>query len=385
MFAAIPSLVLLSFLLGCGKSTGRGSDTATGAGIEVSDFCEGIVSPQTDPPSFYEDNPTLPDTVPAGDARFDFTTATPADQGLDSAMLDDAVTVLDGKPYINSLLVMRGGDLVLEHYFHGSAADDSNNVHSASKSVLGLLVGIAIEQGDIDGIDQPVSELLPDLFDGKSETKRAITVGNLLTMSAGFAWIEDQSEGSIERTDDWLQTIVDLPLDSTPGTQFNYSTIQTHLMGAALAHATGQSLCDYAHDQIYTPLGIAAERWGRDPQGYFSGGFNVYLTARELLRFGKLVLDRGAADGQQLVPASWVDDATSRQITDAGNYYYGYYFWLRRGADTPLDIAWGYGGQLVYVIPDVDMVVVITTNTRDYGVEYDGADLVLERIVGAVL
>lgn len=335
-------------------------------------FCESIASPLEDPPSFYESNPTLPDTGGGGG----LVAGDPAAHGVDPAALERAAEELAALPFTWSLLVLRDGALIFERYFNGSSADDSNNVHSSSKSMLALLVGAAIDRGDIRGLDQPVSELLPELFAEASEEKRAITVQQLLTMSAGFRWTEDVSEYQLEREEDWLQAIVDLPLSTPPGQAFNYSTSQSHLMGAALAHATGLSLCDFAHEALFDPMGIGAERWGRDPQGYFSGGYNLYMSPRELAKFGQLVLDRGAWEGRQLVPASWVDDAVDEHMVDAGLYYYGYYFWLWRPGGEEINIAWGYGGQLVYTLPAYDMVVVITTNTRDYDPDYDGGPLV---------
>ncbi len=350
-------------------------------GLYTSPLCEGIATPLADPPSFYEDNPTLPD---ANDSGAGLRHAAPEDVGLDGEVLAGAVAELEARSYVHSVIVARHGQIVLEEYLHGSGPQASNAVHSSSKSMLSLAVGVAVGEGAMR-LDQPVAELLPDLFDGAAESTRSITVEHLLTMSAGFEWREDVDEYRLQREPDWLAAIVDLPMATTPGSAFNYSTAQTHLLGAALAHATGESLCDVVHSRLLTPVGARAERWGRDPQGYFSGGYNVTMTPRELYRFGQLVLDRGVWEGEQVVDGAWVDAAVSEQIADAGAYWYGYGFWLYRPPGYALDIAWGYGGQLVYTLREQDLVVVITTNTQDFAPDYDGGALVLEHVVGAIV
>ncbi|MCB9674851.1 MAG: serine hydrolase [Alphaproteobacteria bacterium] len=337
--------------------------------------CDSIATPLAQPPSFYEANPTLAEI---GDLP-DLPEGTPAAHGLDPAGLEAAAAELDALPYVESLLVLRDGVLVFERYLHGAAATDSHNVHSASKSVLAMLVGIAIDDGVL-ALDTPVAGLLP----GTLDPTRGITVEHLLTMTAGLAWEEDVTEYALESEPDWVAAIGALPQATPPGSTFAYSTGQSHLLGAALAEATGEDLCTFAHRRLLGPLGIDAERWGRDPQGFFSGGYNLYLSPRELARFGQLVLDRGAADGVALVPPAWVDDATRPWVEDGGGWWYGYQYWLWRGGSPDVDIAWGYGGQLVYTIPAERLVVVITTDTGDHDPDYDGLELVREHVLGSV-
>ena len=378
----------LSLLLvgptGCPTSISD-DDDSTAAGDDDADpvvDCETLWEVPGGGGTFYEQNPTYEDPVDDSD---DWTFSAPGDQGMDGARLDQAAGQLETLPYFWSFLVLRNGIIVAEHYFNGAEANHSNNVHSSSKSLLGVLTGVAIEEGHITGIEQPVSELLPGHFAAIDDpAKASITVGHLLTMTAGFDWTEDSTEYQIENQPDWVQAILDLPLAETPGEVFNYSTGQTHVLGAALAEATGMSTCQYAHQALLGPLGNVAEHWGRDPQGYFSGGCNVYMTPRELARLGLLVGDGGQWRGAQLVPADWVDAAVSAQ-TDAGyGYSYGYLFWLTTIRGHAVAIAWGWGGQLVYVVRDLDLVVVFTTNTRDFAPDYDGFDILRDHVIPAV-
>ena len=363
-----------ALLISCSDPKSSSEDTTA----STSDFCEAIAPDADSSTSFYESNPTYDDSSTVG-----WTTGSPESNALESA-LESVANDLAERPIMWSFLVVRSDAIIFERYFNGATADDSNNVHSASKSILSTVTGIAIDRGDLSGLDQPLSELLPDHTDGIDADKAAINVGQLLTMSAGFEWTEDQSEYRLEDQEDWVRAILDLPLEDTPGESFNYSTAQSHLLSAALTEATGQSTCDYAHTHLLEPLGITAEHWGRDPQGYFSGGYNLYLTPRELARFGQLYLQGGVYEGDQLVPKAWTEAAVDPQINAGWGYSYGYLWWLWEPADEPIAIAWGYAGQLVYVIPDLDAVVVFTTNTRDYDIEFDAADLLEDTILPAL-
>src|SRR5262249_34438154 len=156
------------------------------------------------------------------------------------------------------------------------------------------------------------------------------------------------------------------------------------LLSAVLAEATEQGTCEYVHDRVLRPLGIEAERWGRDPAGTWDGGHDVYLTARELARFGLMALHDGSWDGEQVAPAGGIEEATSRQIGTGGGWGYGFGWWIHELGGHPTAVAWGFGGQLVYVVPDLDLVAVITTNTHDYGRDYDGSSLMERWVIPAV-
>ena len=335
------------------------------------DYCASISADPATVSSFYEDNPSYTD-----DTDDLLPTSSPQAAGFDPDALDQALVSYESLNYPWSVLILRNDTLVLERYYHGSDATTSNNVHSASKSILGLLVGIAVDQGDIDGIDQPVADILPELFANLSAKKKTITVGHLLTMTSGIRWTEDDSEYEIENQSDWLAAYLQAPLDHTPGEAFEYSTGSSHLLGAALAEATENSLCAFAHDKLLGPLSAEAEHWGMDPQGHYSGGYSVYLTPRELARFGTLVAAGGVWEDEQIVPTDWVESAQERHTDTGGVWGYGYGFWLWEPTDIQTVIAWGYGGQLVHLVPEHDLIVVTTTNTRDYNPDFDGRSLV---------
>lgn len=319
---------------------------------------------------FYESNPTFLDPV---DDDATWAKGTPASVGLDGSLLQKASAAFGKKRYSFSFLVLRHGKLVHESYFHGTHRRSSNNVHSASKSIVGAAVGIAIERGLIEGLDQPLARFLPG-------ARADIKLRHLLTMSSGIDWKEDHTESEIEKQPHWVNAILGLPYPDAPGTKWNYCTGLTHLLSAVIQKASGQTLAAFVRAQLFTPLGIADERWGRDPQGVSSGGYNVYLTARELAKFGQLYLQGGRWQGRQLVPAAWVQDSFRRHISPRPGKEYGLLFWQSRVAGVDLKFAWGYGGQLVYVVPSLDMVVVFTTNTRGTDPNFEG-DQLLEKYV----
>src|SRR5262249_9200103 len=159
--------------------------------------------------------------------------AQPESEGLQAAVLESGAAELRKLPQALSFLVLRNGTLVFESYFNGSSPTDSNNVHSSSKSILSLLVGIAVREGFIHDVDQPIGRLLsPEL--SVPLLKRNITLRHLLTMSAGLEWTEDSTESTIEKKRIWTQAILDLPLAHEPGKEFNYDTGLTHLVSAVL-------------------------------------------------------------------------------------------------------------------------------------------------------
>ena len=202
-------------------------------------------------------------------------------------------------------------------------------------------------------------------------------------MTSGIKWTEDETEYEIEDQSHWLQAILNLPT-SSPGKRYKYSTGDSHLLSAVLTHATGKSTCDYANEKLFGPLGVKAKRWGRDPQGYYSGGYNVYLTPRELAKLGLLYLKRGEWNGQQIIPQSWVNQSWEKHQKVDSVFSYGYLWWLLSIDGYDIYKMWGFGGQFVYVIPALDLVTVITFDTKHDHDEPDGDDFIKNYLLPTV-
>ena len=198
--------------------------------------------------TFYEYNPTYVD--PNDDSKA-WRFSSPAVQGMDPVTLENGLMGLSRENSLLSVLVIRKNRMVAEQYFHGGGVRKSNNVHSASKSMMQALVGIAVAKGFIGSLDDKVSKYLPEYLPDTSARKRQISLRDLLTMSSGLAWQEDDTEYKIEQKPDWVKAILDQPLQHDPGTVFNYSTGNTHVLSAVLQRATGMSTCDFAARYLF--------------------------------------------------------------------------------------------------------------------------------------
>jgi CubicO group peptidase (beta-lactamase class C family) len=343
-------------------------------------------------------------------------TAAPDQQGMDPAVLDHLDTIVpDSYPQVRSVLVVRHGYLVVERYWRGVAADDGHNSFSVTKSFVSALVGIALRDKQLQGLDQTVGELLAAHLPANADPRlRQVTVEQLLTMTSGLAG-DDSSLGGedgisdrMAQSRDWVRHILGRRLVTTPGESWAYSSASSHLLSAIVADATGQSTLAFARAELFGPLGIAtgdaleqrvrdwpptqAElaayeqatvAWPRDPQGYHYGGAFLRLPARDLAKLGYLYLNGGRWDGAQVVPAEYVAASTRPQSDPSrGPGDYGYQWWVTNETGHDSFRAMGFGGQLIQVIPDLDLVVVITSDA-DQG-RHNGADLVGAVIVSAV-
>src|SRR5262245_30147554 len=216
---------------------------------------------------FYAEDKTYTDSL-----VLPWPTVVPATMGMNGALLTSGAGVLAADSNSASFLVLRGGKLLHESYFNGGQAAHAKNVHSVSKSFLSALAGIAIDRGIVS-----LSTRLGDvLSNAMSPEKANITVGNLLTMKSGLQWKDGTTAFEVPGGN-FPQEILDLPLTSTPGTKFNYSDGDAHLLSAVLTKASGMSLHQFAKNNLLAPLGIDVERWGRDQQGVFSGYDNLFL------------------------------------------------------------------------------------------------------------
>lgn len=342
--------------------------------------CETIFERDDPVHSFYESNPSYLD-YPLGELTLDSTTFKKA--GIDSLVFYSGNSILKNSPTLLSFILIRNNKIVSERYFNGSNKDQSNNIHSASKSILSALIGIAVHEGYIDSIQQSIIDYLTEYKPDDSD-KKNITIEHLLNMTSGLGWHEDQTEYIIEKRDDWIKAILDLPLNHKPGETFNYSTGNTHLLSAILTKATGMSNCDFLYSYLMNDLNISVEHWGRDPMGYFSGGCNFYITPREMAVFGLLYMNDGFLYGQQIIPSEWIKSSFSVQSTYDDFYQYGYCWWITDICNYKTLKAWGYGGQYICIIPEFDILIVSTANTRDDYHELDIDGFIQQYVIQAI-
>ena len=293
----------------------------------------------------------------------------------DTVLLGQAYAQARALPRLRSLLVHWRGSLSREQYFRGATRAQTANIKSASKSVISTLVGIAIARGQIRSVHQTIGELLPEATRGLDARKRAITVEDLLTMRTGLETTSFDNYGDWVTSRNWVRDALRRPVVADRGANgpMIYSTGSTHLLSAILTRVTGSSTHRYAERVLARPLGISLRAWTRDPQGIYFGGNEMRMTPREMVAFGVMHLDGGQApNGTQVVPKVWLDSAWVRRTRSGwSDQEYGYGWWIRRAGAHDVYFAWGYGGQFIFVVPTLDLVVVATSDasptTRERG------------------
>lgn len=289
--------------------------------------------------------------------------ALPAPLGLAPGTVASAYREAAGLRALTSLLVWKDGVLAAEGYWHGGAPHEDVNIKSASKSVLSALVGIALARGDLEGLDQPVADLLPGYFGPETDSlKREITVRHLLTMSSGLESTSHGNYGWWVAGRDWTGRALSMPLEDPPGTRMDYSTGDSHLISAILTEATGTSTREYAQRYLFDPLDVEIGSWQRSPRGVYFGGNNMSLSPHDLLRFGRLYLNGGRFEGKQVLTEDWVRQSlASHAVNPRYGQRYGYFWWVREVAGRRVPHAWGFGGQYLFLVPSLNMVVVATS------------------------
>ncbi len=243
-------------------------------------------------------------------------------------------------------------------------ATSQANIKSAAKSVISALTGIAIERGLLSGVRAPIAPYFPELARaGADPRKRQITIEDLLTMRSGLESTSGRNYGAWVLSRNWVRYVLERPIIGSPGEQMEYSTGNTHLLSAILTKVSGKDTWAFAQEALGKPLGIAFARWTRDPQGIYFGGNEMFMTARQMVRFGEVYAGRGVVDGRQVVPPLWVDASfVPRGRSPISEQLYGYGWWIGAMADLPVCFAWGSGGQYIFVVPSVGLVVVTTSS-----------------------
>ncbi|MFX1548275.1 MAG: serine hydrolase [Promethearchaeota archaeon] len=325
------------------------------------------------------DNPLIPPR-----ASF-WQTTSPEAQGMNSALINDMTDYIQQyNPLAHSFLVLRNGYLVAEQYYqtnnHIYTRDCKHYIYSCTKSITSLLVGIAIEMGYIDSVHQKVLDFFPDRnISNIDSRKEALTLEHLLTMTSGMNWAEwniatsdpGNSYRLMVESPDWAQYVLDRPMDFDPGTVFNYNTGGSHLLSVIIQKVTGRTTLSFAQEYLFDPLNITAGDvlWFLDPSGVARGGSGLYLTPQDMAKIGYLYLQNGTwpFNGKQIVSSEWIQNATRSNPHLGSTNQYGYQVWFTSFTECNIKsyFAWGFNTQKIYIIPELDIVVVYTSEGAD--------------------
>jgi len=264
---------------------------------------------------------------------------------------------------LETLIIARDGKVLVEKGFGGHSVTQPRNIKSASKSVMSALVGIAIAKGVLSGPEEKIAPVFSrDMPDSPDPRMNDITVGNLLSMQAGLGRMSGPNYGQWVASRNWVRAALAAPFDGSPGGGMLYSTASTHLLSAILTRKTGRSTLELAQDWLGDVEGFRIASWERDPQGIYLGGNQMAMTPRSLLAFGELYRNKGVAGGKQVVPAEWIAQSwTPRTRSVFNGEQYGYNWFIRDIEGHMTYYAWGFGGQMLYVTPDLGLTVVMTS------------------------
>lgn len=281
---------------------------------------------------------------------------------LTDAFLQDSIMARD----VHSVMVYRDRKKLYSGYFNGFNADSLNNVKSITKSIIGLLIGIAVDQGDINSIQQPIVDYFREcqLTEKTHRDKQGITIEHLLLMQSGIAW---NNRARIK--DDWwfhdtphCFLLNEFPMDTLPGRAFSYNSAVAHLLSGILSRATGESTLSFAKKHLFGPLQIGNIIWTQDRSGEYYGNSELYLKPEDLIKIGQMLLHKGKYRKRQILSREWISTMTEKAYDATSLMDYGY-LWMTSKEDRPFFyFAGGSGGQHLFVVPEKDLVVVTTAH-----------------------
>ena len=296
---------------------------------------------------------------------------------LDSTMLvADRIISTDNRAFfknVESVIVYSKGSITFEKYYNGFNKDSLHQIQSQTKSVVSLLMGIAIGKGFIKSENVPVSEYFPEYFTKEDNLKSAITIRDLLTMSAGFEWEEmltlnDPKNDNINmfRSNKWLSYAITRPMAKKPFTEFKYNSGLPMIVAGIIENATKMKLDEFAKKFLFEPLQIKEFQWLKDSTGFCHAGGGLFLKPIDMMKIGIMVINNGKWEKRQIVSENWIRKSTSSYLpTSFDISTYGYFWWIRErnttgGKTTRVVTAEGAGGQKMYLLPEYQLIIAFT-------------------------
>jgi CubicO group peptidase (beta-lactamase class C family) len=317
----------------------------------------------------------IPTTVPDDD----WPIATPVSQGIAASAMQSLLDEGTAIPYLYGMLVVRNGQLIGERYYNGAKSSELRSVASITKTVSSLLIGQALAEGKITSTADTLAKLLPnELAKTPNSYAAGITLQQLLDMRGGQAWDESRQQLDATGAADMTAFALALPSDGVgQGQRWNYTTASSHLMSPILRNAYGVDELALATTKLFEPLGIQRSAWSRDDTGMVHGSFGLQLRTRDLMKLAWMALQGGQWQGRSVVPASWLANGFSRHVINLGysgaltNVGYGNLWWSGVIAGYSVSLAWGYGGQLAIIVPELNLAI---ATAAELNVNYSTAD-----------
>lgn len=299
---------------------------------------------------------------------------------INASAINSVHNTIDSYP-INAEVIVKDGVIVDEYYKDGYDQNSVFTLQSTSKSVTSALIGIAIDKGYIPSVNEPISTYFPQILDSSSEYKSQITIWNLLTHTTGLNASDTANWDEWLASDNWVDYVLERPATSRPGTVFSYFTGNTHLLSAILQQATGKTAYEFGKEYLFDPLDMDSVQCSTDPQGISDGGNGFAMNVYDMAKLGELYLNNGNWNGEQIISEQWVKDSTTLQFDrSSGSADYGYQWWVRTFGENayPAYFAQGHYGQYIFVVPDLDLVVAITSH-------YEGSTSVYWQIMNNIV
>ena len=303
-------------------------------------------------------------TTPEVEEKWEWQHDTPENHNINSQVLNSVHNTLDSYP-INAEVIVKDGVIVDEYYKEGYNNESVFTLQSTSKSITSAIFGIAIDKGYIEGVDVSISTYFPQILESGSEYKTQITVWNLLTHTTGLNVSDTGNWNEWLASSNWVDYVLNSTATSRPGTVFNYFTGNTHLLSAIIQQATGKTTYEFGKEYLFEPLDIESVECSTDPQGISDGGNGFAMNVYDMAKFGQFYLNNGVWEGEQIISQDWVQASTTLQFDrSSGSADYGYQWWVRTFGNNnyPAYFAQGHYGQYIFVVPDLELVVVFTSH-----------------------
>ena len=297
--------------------------------------------------------------------KFEWKHDTAENHNMNNEKLENFYKEIGNHTDIYGALVIKDDNIIGEYYKEGYNQDSIFTLQSCSKSVTSSLIGIAIDKGYIRDVNVPISEYFPEILESNNQNLKEITIWHLLTHTSGLNMNDTNNWNEWRTSENWVDYILSRGSKSKPGTRFDYSTGNSHLLSVILQKATGMTAYDFGKKYLFEPLGMESVKCELDPQGYSDGGNGFSMNIYDMAKFGRLFLNKGEWEGKQIISQNWIEESTKVQFDrKAGSANYGYQWWVRTFGSQKYDayFAQGHWGQFIFVIPEINLMVVFTSH-----------------------